>query len=95
MGQGHRGRIGALFGGADVPAEMLQNASCRKAVCRLQLRWTRERAAAYVSVYQSLHQEFGPEVGVDPIGELDSDDGHQQVDLYVARKGYTVADLAK
>jgi hypothetical protein len=87
-------RISAMFSG-DVPAEMLQNASCRKAVCRLQLRWTRERAEAYVSVYQSLHQEFGPEVGVEPIGEPDADDGHQQVDVYVARKGYTIADLAK
>jgi hypothetical protein len=87
-------RIGAMFGG-DVPTEMLQNASCRKAVCRLQLRWTRERAEAYVSVYQSLHQQFGPEVGVEPIGEPDADDGHQEVDIYVARKGYTLADLAK
>lgn len=87
-------RISAMFGG-DVPAEMLQNASCRKAVCRLQLRWTRDRAEAYVSVYQSLHQQFGPEVGVEPIGEADADDGHQEVDVYVARKGYTIADLAK
>lgn len=87
-------RIGAMFTG-DVPGEMLQNASCRKAVCRLQLRWTRDRAEAYVSVYQSLHQEFGPEVGVEPIGAPDADDGHQEVDVYVARKGYTVADLAK
>jgi hypothetical protein len=86
-------RIGTLFTG-DVPAEMLQNANCRKAVCRLQLRWTRERATAYVAVYQSLHQEFGPEVGVEPIGALDAD-GRQQVDIYVTRKGYTIADLAK
>jgi hypothetical protein len=87
-------RITGMFTG-DVPIEMLQNASCRKAVCRLQLRWTRDRAEAYVSIYQSLHQEFGPEVGVEPIGQPDAEDGHQQVDVYVARKGYTVADLAK
>jgi hypothetical protein len=86
--------IKALFHGEDVPSELLQSTSCRKAVCRVELRWTRERATAYVSVYEAMHKEFGGELGVEPIGEPD-DKGQEQVNLYLARKGYTVTDLAK
>ena len=87
-------RITSLFGTADVPAEMLQAATCRKAVCRVELHWTRERAPAFVSVFQTAKQSFGSAVGVLPVGTLD-DKGQQQVDLYLSRKGYTVADLVQ
>ena len=87
-------RIAGLFGTADVPAEMLQSATCRKAVCRVEVRWTRERAPAFVSVFQAAKLGFGSAAGVLPQGTTD-DEGHQQVDLYLSRKGYTVADLMK
>lgn len=86
--------VRALFRSGDMPAELLQSASCRKAVCRLELRWTHERATAYVSLYETMHKDFGGEVGVEPLGAPD-DKGQEQVNLYLARKGYTVADLAK
>jgi hypothetical protein len=87
-------RIAGMFGTTDVPAEMLQTATCRKAVCRVEVRWTRDRAPAFVSVFQAAKQGFGSAVGILPVGTLD-EDGHQQVDLYLARKGYTVADLVQ
>jgi hypothetical protein len=86
-------RLRALFR-EDVPADLLQSASCRKAVCRLELRWTVAHATAYVSVYETMHKEFGDELGVEPVGSPD-DHGQLQVNLYLARKGYTVADLSK
>jgi hypothetical protein len=87
-------RITSLFGTADVPADMLQAASCRKAVCRVEVHWTRERAPAFVSVFQAAKQSFGSAVGILPVGTLDAE-GQQQVDLYLSRKGYTVADLVQ
>lgn len=87
-------RIGGLFGTADVPAEMLQSATCGKAVCRVEVRWTREHAPAFVSVFQAAKLGFGATLGILPVGTLD-ENGHQQVDLYLSRKGYTVADLMK
>jgi hypothetical protein len=86
--------VKSLFRGGEIPLELLQSATCRTAVCRLELRWTRERATAYVSLYETLHKDFQGEVGVEPVGAPD-DKGQEQVNLYLARKGYTVADLTK
>jgi hypothetical protein len=87
-------RIAAVFNGDDVPDGMLQRASCRRAVCSLELRWTRDHATQYVAVFQALHDQFGGEIGVEPVGTVD-DQGQQSVHLYVLRKGYTAADLGK
>ncbi len=87
-------RLKAMAGGGDLPAELLQSAACRNAVCRIELRWTAERATAYDSFSDALHQQFGGELGVEPVGAPD-DKGQEQVNLYVTRKGYTVADLSR
>jgi hypothetical protein len=84
----------SLFRGGDIPAELLQSASCRTAVCKLELRWTSDRATAFVSLYETVHKDFQGEVGIEPIGPPD-DKGQEQVNLYLTRKGYTVADLTK
>jgi hypothetical protein len=87
-------RIGVVFGSDDVPEGMLQRATCRRAVCSLEVRWTRDHATQYVGAFQALSDQFGGEIGVEPVGEPD-DEGHQIVHLYVLRKGYTAADVAK
>lgn len=88
-------RIAAVFRGEDVPAGMLEKASCRRAVCKLDIRWTRDHAAQYVSVYQTMREQFGNELAVEPVGELDEEAGQQLVHLYVPRKGYTASDLSR
>ena len=87
-------RIAAVFRSDDVPEGMLQRASCRRAVCSVEVRWTRDHATQYVGAFQALHDQFGNEIGVDPVGTPD-EAGQQVVHLYVLRKGYTAADLAK
>jgi len=87
-------KLSALFGNEDVPSDLLRSASCRKAVCRVELRWTSARATAYVSAYESIQKLLGGEVGVEPVGEP-SEQGEQQVNLYLTRKGYTLADLSR
>jgi hypothetical protein len=87
-------KISALFGGDEVPNDLLHSASCRKAVCKVELRWTTAHAAAYVTAYEAAQKLLGGEVGVEPVGSL-SDKGEQLVNLYLTRKGYTVADLTR
>jgi hypothetical protein len=87
-------RIGAMFGTKDVPAEMLTGASCRTAVCRIELRWTAADAQAFLGVHEHLSREFG-EIGMQPIAPADDESDQHRVDLYLARKGFTVSDLAK
>jgi TldD protein len=88
-------KIAALFHQDDVPADMLERASCRRAVCRVDVRWKREHAAQYVSVFQAVREQFGSELAVEPVGQLDEAAGQQQVHLYLARKGYTASDLSQ
>jgi len=87
-------RVGAMFGTKEVPADMLTAVSCRTAVCRLELRWTTADAQAFVGVHERLSHDFS-EVGIQPIAPADGESDHHQVDLYLARKGFTVSDLAK
>jgi hypothetical protein len=87
-------RIAAVFRGDDVPGDMLKSASCRKAVCKVEMRWSRDHAAQYVSVFQSVRDQFGGELAVEPVGDLDAS-GQQPVHLYLMRKGYTAADLSR
>lgn len=87
-------KIHALYAGDDIPDGLLHAASCRKAVCRVELRWTKAGAAAYVSTYESAQKLLGGEVGVEPVGQP-SDKGDLTVNLYLTRKGYTLADLSR
>lgn len=90
-------RIGSILSGGDVPEGFLERASCRKSVCRVELRWTQENAAPYLDAYEELHQAFGTDIAVDPqlaAGEHAPADGIP-VHVYVMRKGYTAADLNK
>jgi hypothetical protein len=88
-------RIAVLFSQDEMPQGMLERATCRRAVCRVDVRWKRDTAAQYVSVFQALREQFGSEVAVEPVGQLDEATGQQQVHLYVLRKGYTASDLSK
>lgn len=87
-------RIASAFSEAEAPEDMLERTSCRRAVCKIEVRWSRAHAAQYVGAQQSLNEQFGSESAVEPIGAID-DEGHQTVHLYVLRKGYTAADLSQ
>ena len=85
-------RVAGLFASAEAPDGLLERVSCRRAVCRVDVRWTRESATHYVGVYEAMRDQLGSEVAVEPVGEAD-ENGHQEVHLYVLRKGYTAQDL--
>ena len=55
---------------------------------------TSAHATAYVSGYEAIQKQLGGEIGVEPVG-APSEKGEQQVNLYLTRKGYTLADLSR
>jgi hypothetical protein len=71
---------------------MLQRASCRKAVCRIELHWSPDQSQNYLTLYQTINEQFGAEVGVEPFGEVGEDNG-QSLYVYVLREGYALQDL--
>jgi hypothetical protein len=89
-------RIATIFSGGDIPEGFYAQTSCRKAVCRVDVKWTQENAAPYLDTYEELRQAFAGDIAVDPqapAGEVPEDG--VPVHIYVMRKGYTVADLSK
>lgn len=87
-------RLRALFGSDELPKEMLHQAACRKAVCRVEIVWSEELADSYALFEKAVLDTFGGELAVDPQGTPD-EETKLQVNLYLPRKGYTVADLAR
>jgi len=87
-------KLRGLFGTTDVPAELLSETSCRSSVCRVDMKWTPEQATAYVGVYEASTRLSGTELAVEPVGEAD-EHGALPVHLYLTRRGYTMADLAR
>ena len=87
-------RIRALFGTPELPRDMLKSATCRKAVCKVEVEWSDENAAAYNILQKAVLDAFAGNLGVEPYGAPDAK-GLLKVDLYLPRKGYTVADLAR
>jgi hypothetical protein len=87
-------KITGLFAAKEMPADMLQAATCRRAVCRVQLHWTSEHAAAFLRVHQGIIQEFGTDLAISPLAEEEGE-ASRRVDLYLVRKGYTLADFGK
>ncbi|MDH5671344.1 MAG: hypothetical protein OEZ06_04295 [Myxococcales bacterium] len=95
--QGAEAKLGQVLDFHDdeeMPQDFVQGTSCRRTVCRAELRWAREHNDSYVKIYQALGQQYGSEIGVEPVMEADEED-HYQVFLYVLRDGYSAADLAK
>jgi hypothetical protein len=98
-------KIAAMLSGGDMPESLFDKAACQKTVCRVDVRWSQENAAPYLDAYEELHQAFGADIAVDPQaaepaqgaeqGAANTDELALAVHVYVMRKGYTLADIAK
>lgn len=84
-------RLGQVFQAEDMPEDMFQQANCRRTVCRVELSWSASNAESYMRAYASVVQEFGSQLGVEPVGGAD-EDGIQKVNMYFLRQGYSLAE---
>jgi hypothetical protein len=87
-------RLLQVMTGAAVPIETIKTARCQKTVCRLEVVWKAEDAHAYAAAYKAVREEFGDDLGVHNLGAGEAE-GEQRIDLYVPRRGYTLADLSR
>jgi hypothetical protein len=78
-------RIRDLFGTSQVPAELLRRVICTQRVCKLELRWSRERHNAYVIVMMSLVGDFSQELAADTPG-ADLGGGVHPIEVFVSRE---------
>lgn len=100
-------RIASILSGGDMPESFFEKAACQKTVCRVEVRWSQENAAPYLDAYEELHQAFGADIAVDPQAPAappsepaapaaeNAEEPPLPVHVYVMRKGYTLADIAK
>lgn len=97
-------KIAQLFAHVEAPEGSLESAECRKRVCRVEMAWDQEHATLYTDVYGAIREEFGTEVGVEPVvaapaaaeeGDQEGAKQVQKVVLYLPRKGYSVADISE
>lgn len=83
-------RLSSALSGGDIPDSLLQKASCRKTVCRIDFEWSQENAAPFLDAQEELAKTFGTDLGVEP-GEPSGET--VPVHVYVIRKGYTLNDV--
>lgn len=85
--------IEAAFKSDDVPAALLQSVTCRSTVCKVETRWTHERAIGFMSAFTRLlmlapdsvePRLFDTNLGISPQGDADAN-GIRAVDVYIAR----------
>jgi hypothetical protein len=80
------------FGPEYLPSDVLQNVTCHKSVCKIDLFWTEERP----SVVMALTMKIGPlmtgHMAFEPAPEPDNK-GRVLVEMYVVRAGYDIANM--
>jgi hypothetical protein len=85
--------IEAAFKNDDVPAALLGSIECRRSVCKVETRWSADRAIGFMSAFTRLlmlppgsttPQVFDTNLAVSPEGAPDAN-GVRTVDVYLAR----------
>ncbi|MEY4580430.1 MAG: hypothetical protein RL701_5133 [Pseudomonadota bacterium] len=81
--------IEAQFRRNEVPSGLLKSALCRSTVCRVETRWSPQRAEGFMSAFMHLMTDpptestvFDPQFAISPEGEPGAD-GSQAIDVYV------------
>lgn len=78
-------KIEDAFQGQALPAGLLSSVSCHPSVCRASINWSRSRLMAVMSVTTRLMRDFGPQVALEPVGEL-GPDNTGEMRLYLPRR---------
>jgi hypothetical protein len=85
--------VAAVFQHPDVPAALFKSVLCRQSVCRVAVNWSPDRVMGYMAAAMRLFTDFGPEIGFDPVGEVDAEN-RQEVHFYVARRDASAASAS-
>ncbi|HKU41908.1 MAG TPA: hypothetical protein VJR89_27310 [Polyangiales bacterium] len=82
--------IEAQFRRADIPAGLLESVMCRTTVCRVETRWSPERAEGFMGAFMRLMQPegtaslFDEKLAISPEADV-GPDRSQAIDVYLKR----------
>lgn len=78
-------KIEDVFDDRALPAGLLKSVLCHQSICRASLDWNRSRLMAVMSVTTRLMRDFGPQMALEPVGEL-GQDNVREMRLYLPRR---------
>ncbi|MDH5673296.1 MAG: hypothetical protein OEZ06_14175 [Myxococcales bacterium] len=76
----------------ELPEDLVQSVHCRKRVCKLELRWSREGSSGYRRFSALVAEHWGPHLGIEYLPESRAE---RRINLYILRDGYTIGDLVE
>jgi hypothetical protein len=79
---GLEAQLRALLTTPNVPANLIDDLSCRRTVCRLTLHWMPTLRLGYVVVFESLKQLYNQRVAVEPAARQ-APDGSYPTTVYI------------
>lgn len=85
-------RIREEFGPKDLPVEALQNVTCHRSVCKIEMFWSEQHPLVLVALTMTVGPLLTGHMAFDPAPEPDRK-GRLLVDAYVVRPGYDTADF--
>ncbi|HEX4351847.1 MAG TPA: hypothetical protein VHZ95_03015 [Polyangiales bacterium] len=94
---GAESAIEAAFRRPEVPAGLMKSVMCRSTVCKIETRWSPDRAAGFMVALMQLvappqaKATFDHELGISPEGEADAD-GSRAIDVYLKQLPASAAD---
>jgi hypothetical protein len=80
------------FGSEQLPAETLQEVTCHKSVCKIEIFWSEQRPTIQAWLTMRIGPLLTGHMAFDPAPEPDSK-GRLLVDVYVVRPGFDVANF--
>jgi hypothetical protein len=77
--------VESVFRQPGMPAQLFQHVLCRQTICKLELRWAKDRSAGYMAGMMRTFGSMGQEIAIEPLGVPDQA-GEQAIDVYVQRR---------
>jgi hypothetical protein len=81
-------KLRAAFYDRKAQTDLIKSVSCRKEICRIEMRWSMERMRSYVGGLTRIGPGFVRRYALSPMSEADAD-GVRLVEVYMKRKSGT------
>jgi pyruvate/2-oxoglutarate dehydrogenase complex dihydrolipoamide acyltransferase (E2) component len=80
----------AAFPASDGAPDLIKSVLCRQTLCRIEMRWSQDRARAYIVGFSRLQKKIQIPVALSPVGAKNPDGG-QLVEVYMKLKSASAA----
>jgi type IV secretory pathway VirB10-like protein len=80
------------FGPEYLPSDALQNVTCHKSVCKIEMFWTEQRPTVVMALTMKIGPLMTGHMAFEPASEPDSK-GRVLVEMYIVRAGYDIENM--